>query len=88
MVAWEAAMAGVPTIGTKVGVLAEWSPDAARVVAPADAAGMAAMVIDLARDEEARLDLARHAQQRAVAEDADVTAQRMRSLYQQLCARA
>ncbi|HEV6966178.1 MULTISPECIES: glycosyltransferase family 4 protein [Roseateles] len=67
----EAAVLGVPSVGTAVGHLAEWAPDAALVVAPGDAAGLAGLIARIDADEELRLRLAREAQRRAVAEDAD-----------------
>jgi len=79
--ALEAAVAGVPVVGTNVGHLAEWAPVAARVVEPRDAAGLARVVVDLLTDDQARLAFAAEAQRRAVAEDADATAASFRRLY-------
>jgi glycosyltransferase involved in cell wall biosynthesis len=83
----EAAVAGVPTIGTCVGHIAEWAPSAALSVPVGDSAAMAAAIDQLLGDEELRLGIAREAQRRALAQDADYTAQRFRALYARLTAR-
>src|SRR5262249_50355781 len=83
----EAAAAGVPPVGTRVGQIAEWASDAALSVAIGDAEAMAAAIAQLLGDEELRLALAREAQRRALAEDADYTAQRFRAQYARLAAR-
>jgi glycosyltransferase involved in cell wall biosynthesis len=86
VVALEAAASGVPTIGTNVGFLAEWTPGAARVVAIGDSIALANGIADLLSDEAQRLLLASRAQEKAVAENADVTALRIRNLYSELMA--
>ncbi|HYM28034.1 MAG TPA: glycosyltransferase family 4 protein [Steroidobacteraceae bacterium] len=83
----EAAVAGVPTIGTCVGHIAEWAPEAALSVPVGDWAALAAAIGQVLGDEELRLGIAREAQRRALAEDADCTAQRFRALYARLAAR-
>jgi len=80
----EAAVAGVPTVGTTVGHIAEWAPSAALVVPIADPGALARAMISLLGDEEARLRMALQAQQRAVREDADYTAQSYRAMYTDL----
>ncbi|HEY9107210.1 MAG TPA: glycosyltransferase family 4 protein [Roseateles sp.] len=80
----EAAVQGVPSLGTKVGHLAEWAPHAALVVSPGDAAGLAALIARVAADEDMRLQLAREAQRRALAEDADQCHARFERLYAEL----
>jgi glycosyltransferase involved in cell wall biosynthesis len=82
----EAAVAGVPTIGTCVGHIAEWAPRAALSVPVGDWAALASGIAQLLGDEEMRLGIAREAQQRALAEDADHTAERFRALYARLAA--
>jgi glycosyltransferase involved in cell wall biosynthesis len=77
----EAAVAGVPTVGTAVGHIAEWAPDAAVAVPLRDAAALARETIALLRDEPRRLAIAREAQRRAIAFDADWTARRFEELY-------
>ncbi|HEY4032005.1 MAG TPA: glycosyltransferase family 4 protein [Caulobacteraceae bacterium] len=80
----EAAVAGVPTVGTAVGHVADWSPRAAAAVPIGDSAALAAAIETLDKDEAVRLQLARSAQERAVAEDACDTARRTRRLYGEL----
>ena len=84
LVVLEAAVAGIPTVGTNVGHLAEWSPTAARAVAIGDAVGLARVIADVLADEAQRLSLAHEAQRRALMEDADETARRFRQLYSEL----
>jgi glycosyltransferase involved in cell wall biosynthesis len=80
----EAAVAGVPTVGTRVGHIAEWAPAATLAVPVGDWAAMADAVAQLLHDEELRLGIAWEAQRRALAEDADYTAERFRALYARL----
>lgn len=84
LVALEAAVAGVPTVGTSVGHLEEWSPLAARVVAPRDSAALCQAIVELLSDDGARLALAARAQERALAEDADVASRRFREVYAEM----
>lgn len=84
LVLLEAAAAGVPTVGTRVGHLADWAGDAAAVVPIGDHVALAGEVARLLGDEDARLRLASRARERAVAEDADCTARRIRALYTEL----
>jgi glycosyltransferase involved in cell wall biosynthesis len=77
----EAAVAGVPTVGTAVGHIREWSPDGAVCVPVGDWAALAKSISELLQDEELRLRIAREALQRAVREDADYTAECFRKLY-------
>jgi glycosyltransferase involved in cell wall biosynthesis len=87
MVALEAAVAGVPTIGTRVGHLADWARQIDCTVQIGDAVALAAMVMRYAEDVGARLDLAHFQQAQAVAENADITTARTRALYLELAAR-
>jgi glycosyltransferase involved in cell wall biosynthesis len=80
----EAAVAGVPTVGTRVGHLVDWAPDAALAVPPGDAAGLADAIESVLGDEPRRLALAHAAQARAVREDADWTAARVLEIYRSL----
>jgi len=82
----EAAVAGVPTVGTAVGHIAEWAPDAAVAVPVADACALAGAVRQLLGDEDLRLQIAKTAHERAVAQDADYTARQFESLYESLTA--
>lgn len=79
--ALEAAASGVPTVGTKVGILADWAPQAARVVPIGDGAALAAAILDVGLNDELRLRLASEAQKRAIAENADVTTRQIQSIY-------
>jgi len=80
----EAAVVGVPTVSTAVGHIAEWAPTAAVAVPVSDAAALADAVRRLADDEPSRLRIARAAFERAVAENAAVTAQRFERIYEGL----
>lgn len=84
LVLLEAAVAGVPAVGTSVGHLAEWSPAAALAVPVGDPAALAEAIRRVLADEELRLRLAWSAQHRAILEDADSTARAFESLYLQL----
>ena len=81
VVVLEAALVGVPTVGTAVGHVAEWSPGSAVAVPVGDVGALARAVEALAADEPRRVALARAAQARAVAVDADWTAERFLALY-------
>jgi glycosyltransferase involved in cell wall biosynthesis len=81
VVALEAAIAGVPTVGTAVGHLVEWAPSAALVVPVGDAPALADAIGRLLEDEALRLRLASAAQRLAIAEDADFTARAFEALY-------
>ena len=84
MVLTEAALAGVPTVGTCVGQIADWAPEAAIAVSVRDRAALAEAILRLADNEEERLRLARTAQKLAIREDADFTAERHLELYAEL----
>ena len=73
LVILEAAVAGVPTVGTAVGHIADFAPDAAVCVPVGNAAALADAVEQLACDEPRRLRIAAAAQHRAVRLDADHT---------------
>ena len=85
LVMLEAALVGVPTIGTAVGHIAEWSPSAAVAVPIEDHAALANAIQRVLADEDVRLRLAETAQRRAMSEDADYTARTFETLYRQLC---
>ena len=80
----EAAVAGVPTVGTAVGHVDELAPDAAVAVPVGDAAALAREVAALLGDEPRRLALAHAAQRHATAYDAELTAARFEWLYEEL----
>lgn len=77
----EAAVAGVPTVGTCVGHVAEWAPDAAVAVPGGDADALADAVRRLLEDEPRHLAIAQRAHDLAVAISADFTASQFESLY-------
>ncbi|WP_267127545.1 glycosyltransferase family 4 protein, partial [Xanthomonas sacchari] len=86
LVLLEAAVAGVPTVGTAVGHLQEWAPSAALAVPVGDWAGLADALRQVLSDDDLRLRLAWAAQCRALREDADCSVRGFTALYQRLCA--
>ena len=80
----EAAAAGVPAVGTEVGHVAAWSPEAAVAVPVGDDDGLAGAVTALLKDDNRRLAIAHEAQRRAIANDADATALRVNEIYEEL----
>jgi glycosyltransferase involved in cell wall biosynthesis len=80
----EAATLGVPTVGTCVGHIAEWSPDAALAVPVAEPEALAGALASLLSDEERRRTLGRASLARAMIEDADYTARAFESIYLQI----
>jgi glycosyltransferase involved in cell wall biosynthesis len=87
LVVLEAAVAGVPTVGTAVGHVVEWSPEAALAVPIGNAGAFAEAIARLIADDALRLRLAHAAMERAMAEDADFTAQRFHEAYLALAGR-
>jgi hypothetical protein len=71
----------VPTVGTAVGHIREWSPAAAVCVPLGDWARLGESIGQLLQDEDLRLRIAREALRRAVREDADYTAECFQTLY-------
>jgi len=84
LVLLEAAVAGVPAVGTAVGHVAEWSPTAARAVPVGDWEELAEAIRSVLDNESLRLRMAMEAQRRALLEDADCTARMFEALYRQL----
>jgi glycosyltransferase involved in cell wall biosynthesis len=84
LVALEAAVVGVPTVGTAVGHILEWAPQAALAVPIGDPAALAGAVASVLADEALRLRMAREALQRATLEDADHTARTFQAIYTKL----
>jgi glycosyltransferase involved in cell wall biosynthesis len=80
----EAGTVGIPTVGTAVGHIAEWAPEAAVAVPPEDPVALAAALHLVLGDEPLRLSLARAARLRALSEDADYTADCFDRLYSEL----
>jgi glycosyltransferase involved in cell wall biosynthesis len=83
----EAAIAGVPTVGTAVGHIADWAPGAAVAVRVGDAAGLAREVGSLLADDPHRLAIAGVAQNLAATIDADHTAGCFERIYEELVSR-
>lgn len=88
VVVLEAAATGVPTVGTAVGHVRDWSPEAAVGVAVGDDEALARETRGLLADEDWRLRIAKAAQSRAVHQDADWTARRVLALYDEITSRA
>ncbi len=83
----EAALVGVPTVGTAVGQIADWAPEGARAAPVADAEALARQAAALLGDEELRLRVAHEACARAMRENADYTARSFEKIYARLTAR-
>lgn len=77
----EAAAAGIATVGTRVGYVADWAPDAAVAVEPGDANGLAAAVRELLDQPSRRHALAEQARNRARAFTMDDTVEAFNALY-------
>lgn len=86
--ALEAAVAGVPVVGTAVGHVAEWAPHAAIAVPTADPEALADAIGTGLRNDALRLSLASAAQRIALAENADWTADQFLELYERVRHRA
>ncbi|MHA6203597.1 glycosyltransferase family 4 protein [Dyella soli] len=84
LVLLEAAVAGVPTVGTAVGHLVEWAPSAALTVPAGDWAALAEAIRRVLGDEDLRVRLASCAQRKALVDDADCTARAFEAIYLQL----
>jgi glycosyltransferase involved in cell wall biosynthesis len=80
----EAALAGVPTVGTAVGQIRDWAPDAAVAVPIGDVHALSHAIAALLEDDARRLAVAAAAQLRARREDADWTAGRFAAIYRRL----
>lgn len=80
----EAGAVGVPTVGTAVGHIAEWSPSASVAVPVGDWKELAAAIRRMIEDEDLRLRVARAAFERATREDVNFTATQIQSLYLKL----
>jgi len=85
----EAAMAGVPAVGTAVGLVAELAvadPPAAVAVAVGDPAALGDAIAGLARNPERRARLGDAARAWALAHDADWTAAAFEAIYAEVVA--
>jgi glycosyltransferase involved in cell wall biosynthesis len=81
VVVLEAAASGLPTIGSAVGYVADWSPSAAYGVPAGDERALADGILTLLGDPAQRERLAREAERRARAQDAEWSAGAMERLY-------
>jgi glycosyltransferase involved in cell wall biosynthesis len=88
LVVLEAATAGVPTVGTAVGHVADLAPDGAVAVPVGDTEALARGVIALVENDAKRLQLAQAAQRFAVEHDADWTANQVREIYGEMVSRS
>jgi glycosyltransferase involved in cell wall biosynthesis len=77
----EAAAAGVPTVGTAVGYVADWHPDRAVSVPSGDPGALAAAIGDLLADRARRERIAGAARAWTLAHDADWTAAQFERIY-------
>ncbi len=84
LVVLEAAMHGVPTVGTAVGHIADWAPERAVAVPVGNASALADGIAGLLADEERRRAMGRAAQVWARAHDADWTSRLLRSALRAL----
>ena len=80
----EAASCGVPVVGSAVGYLADWAPDAATAVAPGDPAALATAIHGLLMDEPRRRQTAINAAAWARTHDADWSARAFEGLYAEI----
>jgi glycosyltransferase involved in cell wall biosynthesis len=81
VVALEAAVVGVPTVGTRHGHIRDWEPDAALAAEPGDDRALADAIGAVLEDDLLRLALAARAQSIVLKEDADWSADRVVGLY-------
>lgn len=81
VVVLEAAMAGVPTVGTRVGYIADGAPHRAVAVDVGDAHGLATAILELIDDPARRAVLAATARTWAFSHDADHTSSMFDRIY-------
>jgi glycosyltransferase involved in cell wall biosynthesis len=84
IVSLEAAAAGVATVGTAVGYVADWAPHRAVAVPVGDSGALARAIADLLNDAGRRRRIAASAREWALAYDADWTANRFDRVYSDL----
>jgi glycosyltransferase involved in cell wall biosynthesis len=82
VVTLEAACSGLPTVGTRVGHVADWEPDRASAVPTNNPAMLATAIEDLLRDRERCERIATNARAWTLAHDADWTARELEHIYQ------
>lgn len=84
----EAAAAGVPVLGTKVGYVADWAPDRAAAITAANPATMAEAIVALHRNSTTANAIARSAKAWALERDVSWVAARFENLYRETAGRA
>lgn len=77
----EAAIVGVPAVGTNVGQVHDWAPDAAVATPVGNVEALAHAIASLVSDERRRLRIATLAHARALRIDADFTAAAFERIY-------
>ena len=82
----EAAAAGIPIVGTRVGHLSDLAPLGAAAVPPGDAVALASAIVTLLERPDHRAALARVAHEFAVTHDADRSSHALLELYDSLAA--
>lgn len=80
----EAAAAGVPTVGTRAGYVADWSPTKAMSVGDAIPESLADAIVTLYADPDRRRSMAALARTLSIARDATWTAAQFETLYRSL----
>jgi len=84
IVTLEAAAAGLATVGTAVGYVADWRGDGALAVPIQDPVSLATGIADLLRDRSKREQLAASARRWTLAHDADWTAGQVDRIYREV----
>lgn len=82
----EAACTGLATVGTRVGYVADWTPDRAEAIGSSDPDALANAIIGLLRDPVRRERLSSAARTWALAHDAGWTAAQIERIYERVAA--
>lgn len=80
----EAAACGLAIVGTRVGYVADWAPEAAVAVDPQDGAALAAAIGEVLADDIRRAELGSNARGLAASHDVGWTVEQLEQLYQSL----
>jgi glycosyltransferase involved in cell wall biosynthesis len=86
MAVLEAAAAGLPIVGTRVGFVSDWAPDGAWAVPCGDQQALARAIVRLLGAADARRAVARVAQDFAAAHDVDWSVRQLLALYERVAA--